>query len=358
MTQGIRAPQGFIAVDGHRLSRRFSLFVPTAGALALSLLAGAWTLRERPAAAPEGAEARPTATSAPATYGALLVDLRFNARWASASLSQSAPPEPELQPAPPAPLAAAPEPENVQPVATASQLGEIAPMPPRRPIELGALASRGLYQGAMRQLAQQNRSAVAPTDNRSIFEKFFGGGESSAPQTSGTQAPGAALAYAATSETGLFGGLKGLGSGLGSGLGARSAAPSAAARYDRYTAIYDISAHTVYMPNGTKLEAHSGLRERLDDPRYVHERMRGPTPPHVYDLTPREQLFHGVQALRLIPVGGGGAIFGRAGLLAHTYMLGPKGDSNGCVSFRNYDAFLQAYKNGEVKRLVVVAHLD
>jgi hypothetical protein len=54
-------------------------------------------------------------------------------------------------------------------------------------------------------------------------------------------------------------------------------------------------------------------------------------------------------------VGGSGAIYGRAGLLAHTYMLGPKGDSNGCVSFRNYDRFLQAYRRGEVRRLIVVA---
>ena len=51
-------------------------------------------------------------------------------------------------------------------------------------------------------------------------------------------------------------------------------------------------------------------------------------------------------------------IFGRAGLLAHTYMLGANGASNGCVSFKNYDAFLQAYQNGEIKHLAVVAHMD
>ena len=78
--------------------------------------------------------------------------------------------------------------------------------------------------------------------------------------------------------------------------------------------------------------------------------MHGATPPHVYDLVPREALFHGVEALRLIPVGGEGAIFGRTGLLTHTYLLGPNGDSNGCVSFKDYDAFLRAYKNGKVKR--------
>ncbi len=133
-------------------------------------------------------------------------------------------------------------------------------------------------------------------------------------------------------------------------------APTAppAAGSDRWTAVYDISAHTVYLPDGRKLEAHSGLGDRLDDARFVSERDRGPTPPGAYELTLRESLFHGVQALRLTPVGDGD-VFGRSGLLAHPYMLGPSGNSNGCVSFRDYDAFLLAYQNGQVKRLVVVA---
>ncbi len=124
--------------------------------------------------------------------------------------------------------------------------------------------------------------------------------------------------------------------------------------YDQSTAIYDISAHIVYLPDGTRLEAHSGLGERIDDPRFVDERDRGATPPGVYQLTLRESLFHGVQALRLTPVGGG-FTFNRVGLLAHPYMLGPNGDSNGCVSFKTYDVFLRAFQSGEVKRLAVVA---
>ena len=116
------------------------------------------------------------------------------------------------------------------------------------------------------------------------------------------------------------------------------------AGYDQWTAVYDISARTVYLPDGTKLEAHSGYGDKLDDPRYVNEPMRGATPPHLYELEPREASFHGVQALRLKPIGEGG-IFGRAGLLAHSYMLGPNGESNGCVSFKNYEAFLRAYEN-------------
>jgi hypothetical protein len=64
-----------------------------------------------------------------------------------------------------------------------------------------------------------------------------------------------------------------------------------------------------------------------------------------------------VQALRMTPVGDGDT-FGRTGLLTHSYMLGPNGDSNGCVSFRNYDAFLKAFQNGEVKHLMVVKSLS
>jgi hypothetical protein len=50
-------------------------------------------------------------------------------------------------------------------------------------------------------------------------------------------------------------------------------------------------------------------------------------------------------------------MFGRDWILAHTYMLGPNGQSNGCVSFRDYAAFLNAFQSGEVKRIVVVEHL-
>jgi hypothetical protein len=125
---------------------------------------------------------------------------------------------------------------------------------------------------------------------------------------------------------------------------------------DTHTAIYDILAHKVYLPSGKTLEAHSGLGSYLDNPRYVAEKDRGPTPPNVYDLSLREELFHGVRAIRLNPVGGGN-MYGRDGMLAHTYMLGANGQSNGCVSFSDYPAFLNAVLSGEVSRLVVVEHL-
>jgi hypothetical protein len=131
----------------------------------------------------------------------------------------------------------------------------------------------------------------------------------------------------------------------------------AALGYDGQTAVYDITAHAVYLPNGTILEAHSGMGELKDDPEYVSVHMKGATPPATYDLKPRETQFHGVQALRMTPVEGSGDLAGRSGLLTHSYMLGPKGDSNGCVSIRDYDRFLKAYSNGEFTRLVVVPSL-
>ncbi len=122
------------------------------------------------------------------------------------------------------------------------------------------------------------------------------------------------------------------------------------------TAIYDISARAVYMPNGETLEAHSGLGEWLDDPSSFQRKSRGVTPPNTYKISLREKLFHGVKALRLTPVDGS-KMYGRDGMLAHTYMLGPNGQSNGCVSFKEYEKFLQAYNNGQVDRLIVVPRM-
>jgi len=126
--------------------------------------------------------------------------------------------------------------------------------------------------------------------------------------------------------------------------------------YDNLTAVYDISAHAVYLPNGLSLEAHSGMGSLKDDPEHVSVPNLGATPPAVYELKPRERLFHGVPALRMTPAEGSTAN-GRSGLLAHSYMLGPDGDSNGCVSIRNYDRFLKAFNDGEINRLVVVPSL-
>jgi hypothetical protein len=342
MIRGLGALHFFNSSDSHRLI--FSLTVPAACALALGLAIGAPTLFPYRIAGPDAAGTPAAAFAsgdAPNSYGALLVDLRSHA--APVSLAHSFPPEWLFQRAALASAAEFVEPGNAAPPppASVSQTAEGAPLPPPRPAELAAAAGRGSPQPPLQRLAEPARKpALLPPSATSsaFFEKFFGFAQPANRQPAGT-----ALAYAAP-ETGLFD-------------RARKILSGPMSRFDQWTAVYDISTHTVHLPNGTKLEAHSGLGRRMDDPRYVHEKMRGATPPAVYELSLRERLFHGVQALRLAPVDDG-RVYGRTGLLAHSYMLGPRGDSNGCVVFRNYGAFLQAFQNGEVKRLAVVARMD
>lgn len=240
----------------------------------------------------------------------------------------AAPVEPMLAaPQPQAAAAPLPLPRPEVPLAVAN-----VPLPMPRPAAATQQAANANGPSPA-EIAQPNKSvalATPPAEEDSIFKKLFGA----------LQGKGTTLAFASPD-----GGVLSDGSSITPG------------KYDRYTAVYDISAKVVYMPDGRKLEAHSGLGNRLDDPRFVHERMRGATPPHLYDLTWREKLFHGVRAIRLTPVGGNGSIYGRTGLLAHTYMLGPNGDSNGCVSFKDYNAFTKAFESGQIKRLAVVAKL-
>jgi hypothetical protein len=126
---------------------------------------------------------------------------------------------------------------------------------------------------------------------------------------------------------------------------------------DSRTAIYDITARAVYLPSGRRLEAHSGIGGLMDNPHHVRVRMRGATPPNVYKLSLRGALFHGVRALRLTPIDDS-KMYGRDGMLAHSYMLGAKGQSHGCVVFSNYPEFLNAFIKGEVTRLAVVERLE
>ncbi len=124
----------------------------------------------------------------------------------------------------------------------------------------------------------------------------------------------------------------------------------------RGVAVYDISAGIVHMPNGEKLEAHSGRAHMRDDPRFVHIKNRGPTPPNVYSLRMREARFHGIEAIRMTPVGDA-KMYGRDGFLTHTYLLRTRGDSSGCVVFEDYNRFLKAFKRGDVKTLIVVPRM-
>src|SRR5271170_7924718 len=234
---------------------------------------------------------------------------------------------------------------------------ESFPLPPARPPGFGVpTQSTTPERHASRPDVAVARPAAQP-DNRNVIEKLFGWAHSSSPvvaspttRTAATQPVVAERDSAAASGGFGRGPLFNFPSLFG------NSAPGSVSGYDHYTAVYDISARVVYLPDGTKLEAHSGLGQALDNPRFVAERAVGPTPPHVYELALREGSFHGVQAIRLNPVGEGG-IYGRAGLLAHPFMLGPNGDSNGCVSFRDYEAFLKAYENGQINKLAVVTRL-
>ncbi len=230
-----------------------------------------------------------------------------------------------------------PQPETTQsasaqdPAAPHSdRVADATPLPLPRPRLLDRLAAlRGAHAEriAAATPAQDASQDSSQQHEPTIFEKLFG------------KPKPFALAYAAPDDANL------------------GRPVNIVARYDSSTAVYDISAKTVYLPDGRRLEAHSGLGQYLDDPHHVDLRMRGATPPTIYDLSVREGLFHGVRALRLTPEDES-KVYGRAGLLAHTFMLGPNGDSNGCVSFRNYEAFLQAYLDHKVTKLAVVSSLD
>jgi hypothetical protein len=290
----------------------------------------------------------------PETVAALSPDM-FNERFAAsapesvASNAASAAPPP-IAPPPAAPkLAEAPKPKESAPAQVALNVPAPAPRPveakpatttttttatttPTAPTTTSTTKSVGTSLRDMTQRAKAAVMSIASNDRQSITEKLWG----KQPHTSLLS-----FASADASVTGSIPQQNG-----GSPL------------YERDTAVYDISAHMVYLPDGTSLEAHSGLGSQLDDPKSASIKMHGVTPPHMYELTPREALFHGVPALRLNPVGGENTIYGRAGLLAHTYMLGPNGDSNGCVSFKDYNAFLNAYRNQGIKKLAVVAKVE
>ena len=350
-----------------RRGRRISFFpfaLVAIAAAGLGLLAISWQPETTPVALPAGKSepAAPVQVAAarPAKLYNPILDPGFALGPAPVLLGQNAPldarfqsiqPQPAAPAFPAAPAArpvemaaraepkvAQPDPAGIAPSLPLPKLVEGVTLPAPRPSDLRAPAEPQQPRLAERPSMRRSKAAVAlatPADGRSFFEKLFGA----------TPSTGTALAYAAPEDDVVD---RGRGRRLSPTL---PSGPVSA----QGTAVYDISARTVYMPNGERLEAHSGLGDKLDDPRFAHVRMKGVTPPHTYTLTEREALFHGVRALRLNPVGGSGAIHGRAGLLAHTYLLGPNGDSNGCVSFKDYDKFLQAYLRGEVKRLVVVA---
>jgi hypothetical protein len=285
--------------------------------------------------------------------------IMFNERFAAASPQGQAPRQVEpTQIAEAGPLEVAPKKTETPKLAEAVRPKEAAPPPPAlapkqaeaKPAETKSVETRSAETklaaktpgASVRDMAQRAKAAVmsiASNEKQTMVEKLWGKQPSH----------GSLLSYA-SADASITGSLP--------DTRAQNPMLGGSPPYDKQTAVYDIAAKMVYLPDGTRLEAHSGLGSKLDDARYSHVRMQGVTPPHIYELTPREALFHGVPALRLNPIGGEQKIFGRTGLLAHTYMLGPNGDSNGCVSFKDYYAFLNAYRNQGIRRLAVLAKIQ
>jgi Protein of unknown function (DUF2778) len=369
--------------DGDTPQRVVSRFIPGVAALALAGAVSVWALHWLGPIPPDSVFSQWTsASTAPVVsrpFGDIAIDANLLAQLNSpppaapsqqvASLEPTpavpAFPLPRLDAFPPASAPAIP-PAGSLPLPPGRDLPEIGetesfPLPPARPPGFGAPTQSTTPE---RHASRPDVAVAPPTaqpDNRNVIEKLFGWAHPSsqgvAPSTS-TRTAATQPVVAAQRDRDSAAAASGLGRGplfsFPSPFG--NSAPGSVSGYDHYTAVYDISARVVYLPDGTKLEAHSGLGQGLDNPRFVAERAVGPTPPHVYELTLREGSFHGVQALRLNPVGDGG-VYGRDGFLAHPFMLGPNGDSNGCVSFRDYDAFLRAYQNGQIKKIAVVAKL-
>ena len=294
---------------------------------------------------PESAPATP-----PSATIAAVNSIMFNERFAAAA-PQSEPSRVVDAPK----LAVAPLPAALPKLAEAPKVKLGAPTKASASVQvaLATPAASALRSGetktaragaSVRDMTQRAKAAVmsvASGEKPNIVEKLWG---KEPPRSS-------LLAFASADVSAT-------GSVTGSGVKEQNPMLGGSPPYDRQTAVYDISAKTVYLPDGTKLEAHSGLGDKMDDVRSAPVRMRGVTPPHIYELSPRESLFHGVPALRLNPIGGEDKIFGRDGLLAHTYMLGGNGQSNGCVSVKDYYAFLDAYKNQGIRKLAVVAKVE
>ena len=392
--QGLDATFDGVEFDRERTTARLlPHFILGAAALALIGGLGAYVARDRLAATPEATIRKPVRLpSASAAVDAKpeanpFGEIVIEPGWVKTASRAEPFPLPPLEPppltaaapvlppdrvSPPAPPPSettriAPENVPLPPAREVARVEDSVPLPPPRPPGLGGPADRPAPRDS--RLAEPIVPTTAqPSSGPNVIQRLLGLGRpsgsavASAPPgpaahvgSPGTEAPTVAVAPSPKAATASHAqeGRSGF-SGLFAFFSPRPSFDRLG--YDRYTAVYDISARTVYLPDGRRLEAHSGLGDRLDDPRFVSERMRGPTPPHLYDLAMRESSFHGVQALRLNPVGEGG-LYGRAGLLAHPYMLGPNGDSNGCVSVKNYNAFLRAYEDGEIKRLAVVAGL-
>jgi hypothetical protein len=297
--------------------------------------------------------------TAPQPMGLAQSETPDNAQLALA-LVQSLPVEDEAF-ASPLPMTESPADVAVAPVETRQEqpgdaaslpdaLTDDVPLPTRRPQFDAPEPPKSVEQEKPAQLPKIVQQKPAPQKPASQTKPVQLAGRPAQPTRQGRPADGGdVLAYAKPDVPA---------GGLGQAFKNLFGAPNTRTGAGGGVAVYDISAGTVYLPDGQRLEAHSGYGAMVDQPRYVDRKDRGPTPPNTYNLSLRESRFHGVEAIRLTPVSGGNK-YGRNGLLAHSYMLrGGRAESNGCVVFRDYGRFLAAFKKGKVTRLVVVPRLN
>ena len=235
---------------------------------------------------------------------------------------------------------------------------ESFPLPPVRPPGFGAPTQSTTPERHASRPEVTVAPPAAPTDNRNVIEKLFGWSHSSSPVVASTTR----RAPPPPSRSSLSNGSENRAGGLGRGplvqlpVALWKFGPAPISGYDRYTAVYDISARVVYLPDGTRLEAHSGLGAGARQSALRGRARSGPD---------AAACLRADAAGRLLPRRPGDtAQSGRrrrnlwprriAGPPVHAR---PNGNSNGCVSFKDYKAFLRAYENGQIKKLAVVAKL-
>ncbi len=122
------------------------------------------------------------------------------------------------------------------------------------------------------------------------------------------------------------------------------------------TAIYDISAATVYLPSGEKLEAHSGIATCATIRAMLTRRC----------VALRHRALISFRCVKAYSTGSKQCVCSQpmvairttatACWRTHTCCAGQ--DSNGCVVFKDYARFLRAFKRGEVNRMIVVTSMS
>src|SRR5271166_624010 len=269
--QGIEATFDDLPFERGRDSRKLLIHIAL-GAVALAAAGriGMLVWHALPAAPPNVVVAPPGERPAPAlktevaasAFGAMIVEPEWNLRPAAAQTADlmplpslepfpaepAAPPlQASLEAAPPtsAPSAKLPDNAPLPPVRDVARTDDNFPLPPTRPPE---------FASAPPEIAPDRRASLnpAPADNRNVFQRLFGLGAPStpsapAPSPERTQTPAPAIASAPAATSAAHGR-----SGLGlAGLFAAFSHSTGFDRfgYDRYPAVYDISARTVYLPD-------------------------------------------------------------------------------------------------------------